>query len=64
MLDIQDFQSRGQPIISVDTKKKELIGNYKNDGQEWQPKKQPVEVNTQGNRILIEFSNYCPVPKI
>ena len=33
-------------MISVDTKKKELIGNYKNNGQEWQPKKQLVEVKT------------------
>lgn len=43
---VQDFQTRGQPVISVDTKKKEIIGEYKNNGQEWQPKKQPVEVNT------------------
>jgi hypothetical protein len=32
------------PVISVDTKKKELIGNYKNGGKEWEPKGQPVEV--------------------
>ena len=31
-------QSRGDPVISIDTKKKELIGNYKNGGQEWAPK--------------------------
>jgi hypothetical protein len=29
------------PVISVDTKKKELIGNFKNGGREWQPKGQP-----------------------
>jgi hypothetical protein len=34
-----------QPVISVDTKKKELIGNFKNDGQEYSPKGVPVEVN-------------------
>ena len=31
------FQRRGQPVISVDTKKKELVGNFKNAGREWQP---------------------------
>jgi transposase len=43
---VMDFQKRHQPVISVDAKKKELIGNYKNGGQEWQPQKMPVEVNT------------------
>ena len=32
------------PVISVDTKKKELVGNYKNQGQTWLPKGQPIEV--------------------
>jgi transposase len=35
------FQQRGQPVISVDTKKKELVGEFKNSGREWQPKGQP-----------------------
>ena len=35
----------GMPVISVDTKKKELIGNYSNSGQQWLPKKSPVKVN-------------------
>ncbi len=35
----------GTPVISVDTKKKELIGNYINSGQQWLPAKQPVPVN-------------------
>jgi transposase len=39
------FISENQPVISVDCKKKELIGNYKNSGKEWQPVKSPVEVN-------------------
>jgi hypothetical protein len=38
---VQDFQQRGQPVISVDTKKKELVGDFKNAGREWQPKGQP-----------------------
>jgi hypothetical protein len=33
------------PVISVDTKKKELVGNYKNTGRTWRPKATPVEVN-------------------
>jgi hypothetical protein len=41
---LKAFQQEGQPVISVDTKKKELVGNYKNGGQEWQPKGQPEEV--------------------
>jgi Rhodopirellula transposase DDE domain len=36
----------GQPIVSVDTKKKELVGDFKNGGREWEPKGTPVEVNT------------------
>ncbi len=39
------FQLSEQPVISVDTKKKELIGEYKNGGQEYHPKGQPIEVN-------------------
>src|SRR5450756_951537 len=35
------FQQRGQPVISVGTKKKELVGEFKNSGREWQPKGQP-----------------------
>ena len=35
----------GQPAISVDTKKKELVGNYKNGGSEYRPTGQPTEVN-------------------
>jgi len=41
----KDFQKRGQPVISVDTKKKELIGNYKNNGQEYYKKGQSPRVN-------------------
>ena len=34
----------GQPVISVDTKKKELVGDFKNAGQEWRKKRDPVKV--------------------
>ena len=38
-------QTAGQPVISVDTKKKELIGNYKNNGSDYRPKGKPRRVN-------------------
>jgi len=38
------FLSSGDPVISVDTKKKELVGNFKNNGQEWRPKNTPENV--------------------
>jgi transposase len=38
------FLSQKEPVISVDTKKKELVGNYKNNGKEWRPKGKPEEV--------------------
>lgn len=37
----EDFTQRQQPVISVDTKSKELIGDFKNKGREWQPKGAP-----------------------
>ena len=37
------FYRRCQPVISVDTKKKELVGDFKNAGREWQPQGQPEE---------------------
>jgi len=37
----------GEPAISVDTKKKELIGDFKNGGQQWRPRGRPVEVRTK-----------------
>jgi len=40
----KEFQSAGQPVVSVDTKKKELIGNFKNGGQEWRKLGQPRPV--------------------
>lgn len=37
----QRFLGQGSPVISVDTKKKELVGNFSNGGQEWQPQGEP-----------------------
>ncbi len=41
---VREAQKRGQPVISVDTKKKELVGEFKNAGQEWQPQGEPETV--------------------
>jgi hypothetical protein len=38
-------QAAGQPVISVDTKKKELVGNFKNGGSDYRPKGEPCRVN-------------------
>ena len=38
-----DFLKRNQPVISVDTKKKELVGDFKNGGREWQPQATPEQ---------------------
>lgn len=41
---VKDFQKRKQPVISVDAKKKELVGNFKNAGREWYPTGRPHHV--------------------
>jgi len=40
-----EFLAAGQPVISVDTKKKELVGEYANGGKEWQPVGSPTRVD-------------------
>ncbi len=54
--------ARGEPVISVDTKKKELIGPYANGGREWQPAKGPERVNVHdfADRALGEFAKAIP----
>ncbi|GAA2268282.1 hypothetical protein GCM10010145_48570 [Streptomyces ruber] len=42
----REHRDVGDPVISVDTEKKALIGDYKNAGREWRPARQPVKVNT------------------
>jgi hypothetical protein len=44
---VQAFQKRGQPVVSVDAKKKELIGDFKNAGREWHHQGQPVKVRSK-----------------
>lgn len=48
------FEEKGDPIISVDCKKKELIGNFKNNGREWQPKGQNTIVNVYDFKSLSD----------
>ncbi|WUC07777.1 ISAzo13 family transposase [Nocardia sp. NBC_00565] len=43
---VKAHQVAGEPVVSVDTKKKELIGQFANAGGEWRPKGDPVQVNT------------------
>jgi transposase len=42
--EVMAFQRRGQPVISVDTKKKELVGDFRNVGRDWRPQGEPDEV--------------------
>ncbi len=42
---VRKFLARGEPVLSVDTKKKERVGEFKNPGRTWRPKGKPQEVN-------------------
>jgi len=44
---VRAFQRRGQPVIAVDAKKKELVGDFKNAGRDWRPAGQPEEVRAK-----------------
>ena len=56
------FVADGQPVISVDTKKKELIGDYANGGNEWSPGGEPerVQVHDFADRALGENAKAIP----
>ena len=59
----KEFNERGQPVISVDTKKRENVGNFKNPGRTWQKKGQSEEVNiydfpSLGNGKAIPYGAY------
>ena len=47
----QEYQQNGQPVISVDTKKKELVGNFKNGGREYRRKGNPERVRSHDFKI-------------
>jgi hypothetical protein len=62
---VKRFQRRGQPVISVDTKKKENIGNYANRGQEWEKQGEPRRTRThdfrgQGEDKACPYGVYDP----
>ena len=48
------FEAKGKPVISVDCKKKELLGNFKNNGKQWQAKGQETTVNVYDYRSLAD----------
>lgn len=54
------FINKGNPVISVDTKKKELIGNYKSTGKEYRPKKnaRAVEMHDFGTQKAVPYGVY------
>jgi hypothetical protein len=43
---VHEFQAADQPVISIDAKKKELLGEFKNGGSDYSPQGRPIEVNT------------------
>jgi hypothetical protein len=47
----QRYLKQGEPVISVDTKKKELVGDFKNAGREWHPQGQPEQVRVHDFEI-------------
>jgi hypothetical protein len=55
----KEFQAAGQPVISVDTKKKELVGDFKNHGQEFRPKGDPEKVRTH-DFVIPELGKVAP----
>lgn len=60
---VKEYQSSKQPVISVDAKKRELIGNYKNAGKEWASKGNPTKVNaydflTDAQGVAIPYGIY------
>src|ERR1035437_3596972 len=56
---VQQYIDLKQPVISVDTKKKELVGNFKNGGQDWKPKGKPEEVRVH-DFVIPELGRAAP----
>jgi Rhodopirellula transposase DDE domain len=60
---VRRFQRRRQPVVSVDAKKRELVGNYRNPGREWRPEGSPPRVRThdfrdKGLGVAIPYGVY------
>ena len=60
------FQRYAQPVISVDTKKKELIGDFANKGREWRPKGRPIPTDAHdfGNERVNPYGVYDPTANV
>jgi transposase len=56
---VQRYINQKQPVISVDTKKKELVGDFKNNGQEWRPKGNPEKVRVH-DFVIPELGRAAP----
>ena len=61
--EVKGFLSRHDPVLSVDTKKKEKVGEFKNGGRAWRPKGEPTEVNVYdypnlGKGVAIPYGAY------
>lgn len=56
---VKEAIAEGNPVISVDTKKKELVGNYKNNGKTWRPEGEPEEVKVH-DFVDDEFGRAAP----
>jgi hypothetical protein len=55
----EDYLAAGDPVISVDAKKKELVGDFKNGGREWRPKGEPEEVRMH-DFVIPELGRATP----
>lgn len=57
---VEEFLELSQPAVSVDTKKKELVGDYKNGGREWRPKGRPeaVQAHDFGKQKDVPYGVY------
>ena len=63
LLALVEPEERGDPVVSVDTKKKELVGEFKNAGREWRPKGQGAAATTRvADRLGQILAEPCPVP--
>jgi len=56
---VQQYIGLKQPVISVDTKKKELVGDFKNGGQDWRPKGKPTQVRVH-DFVIPELGRAAP----
>ncbi|HEX9872683.1 MAG TPA: ISAzo13 family transposase [Candidatus Tectomicrobia bacterium] len=56
---VRAFQKRGYPVVSVETNKKELVGDFKNGGQEWRPQGQPAQVRVD-DFVDADWGNAIP----